>query len=153
VITVDGNTVSVTTGLACWYDASVGITQDADAAVRRHDRYGNGHTAVYRCRKFVEHSPNELFAKSAVHFIGEAFFDVAGKFFVKEQSVVVRSPSPVWSGSGAILGRKSGNDSGYMFASGLTTFSDQLPIAVSKDETVLSSPFNLASITNYMILN
>ena len=34
VITVDGNTVPVTSGLACWFDASFGVTTDAQQVTR-----------------------------------------------------------------------------------------------------------------------
>ncbi len=95
-----------------------------------------------------------------------ASYNLAGGFFAKQQYVVVRSPNATWNGSGSFLGRKSDDfltvrASSYNFYSGYTGFwDDQLPAAVSKNGTVVSSGhgsmprggFKLGSITNYMLL-
>ena len=159
VITVDGDTVPVTSGLACWYDASFGVNTDANAQVRIwHDRSANGHHGV-----FSEHNhpavPNQLGSKPAVRFVGECSFNVGGKFFVKEQYVVVRSPSPLWSGLGSFLGRASGRASSYMLAGVSTGFDeDQFPAAVSKNGSPITLEksgrvgYSLGTITDFMVL-
>jgi len=160
VITVDGDTVPVTSGLACWYDASFGVNTDANAQVRIwHDRSGNGHHGVFSEHTHPAQVPNQLGSKPAVRFGGECSFNVGGKFFVKEQYVVVRSPSPLWSGLGSFLGRASGRASSYMLAGVSTGFDeDQFPAAVSKNGSPIALErsgrlgFSLGTITDFMVL-
>ncbi|MEI6607459.1 MAG: Ig-like domain repeat protein, partial [Verrucomicrobiota bacterium] len=161
VVTVGGNTVPVTSGLACWFDASYGVTTDASSQVRVwHDRSGNGHHGAYREHYNPSLVTNQLFSRPAVRFIGDCRFDVGGSFFVKEQYVVVRSPSSTWSGTGAFLGRRLGRASSYMLDGSLTTgfYADQLPAAVSKNGAPIALNqqgnvgFNLGTITDYMLL-
>ena len=166
-ITVDGYTVPVTTGLACHFDASVGVTTNADGVVQSwQDRSGNAHHATLGSGAPTL-AANQIMSQPAVQMRGNAtWFNIAGGFFAKEQYVVVRSPNATWNGSGSFLGRKSDDfltvrASSYNFYSGYTGFwDDQLPAAVSKNGTVVSSGhgsmprggFELGSITNYMLL-
>ena len=160
VIAVDGETVPVTSGLACWYDASYGLDTDANAQVRIwNDRSGNGHHGVFREHNHPAQVPNQLGSRPAVRFGGECSFDVGGKFFVREQYVVVRSPSPIWSGYGSFLGRTSGRASSYMLASVSTGFDeDQFPEAVSRNGSPVALErsgrigYNLGTITDFMVL-
>ncbi|MEI6606278.1 MAG: DUF6288 domain-containing protein [Verrucomicrobiota bacterium] len=160
MITVDGDTVPVTSGLACWYDASCGLNTDANAQVRIwHDRSGNGHHGVFSEHSHPAQIPNQLGSKPAVRFGGECIFNVGGKFFVKEQYVVVRSPSPLWSGLGSFLGRASGRASSYMLAGVSTGFDeDQFPAAVFKNGSPITLErsgrvgYSLGTITDFMVL-
>jgi hypothetical protein len=160
VITVDGDTVPVTSGLACWYDASFGLDTDANAQVRIwHDRSGNGHHGVFAEHNHPALLPNQPGSRPAVRFGGECSFDVGGKFFVKEQYVVVRSLSPLWSGLGSFLGRASGRASSYMLAGVSTGFDeDQFPAAVSRNGSPIALErsgrvgYGLGTITEFMVL-
>ncbi|MCX6876572.1 MAG: DUF6288 domain-containing protein [Verrucomicrobia bacterium] len=156
-IAVDGYTVPVTAGLACHFDAAVGIATDANGAVKNwQDRSGNGHHATWDNTAWNSGTPtlaaNQLMSLPAVQMRG-AWFNLAGAFFAKEQYVVVRSPSATWNGSGAFLGRKSYDfltvrASSYTMTRGGTGFWD-MPAAVSRNGM---ATFNLAPITNYMVL-
>ncbi|MEI7898646.1 MAG: Ig-like domain-containing protein, partial [bacterium] len=167
VISVDVNTVPVTTGLACWYEAGAGVTTDADGVIQSWaDQSGNAHHASLASGAPVLAS-NQLNSKSAALFRGNAiWFDIAGTFFTKEQYIVVRSPNATWSGSGSFLGRKNttgtfleARPSSYNQGSGTTKFwADWLPEAVSKNGTAVPKAqsgnygFDLGAITNYMVL-
>ena len=154
VITVDGRSVPVTSGLACWYDASYGITVDRKQSVRSWlDRSTNGRNAVLH---FSDGNPelmqNQLFSRPALrfnNFMTRCWLDVAGPMFVKEQYVVVRSYlSNPWN-YGAFLGRSDTSASSYLLSG---TGFEWLPAGVSRNGTALSSPFDLAPITNWMVL-
>ena len=156
-ITVDNYTVPVTAGLACYFDAAVGITTDANGVVQGwQDRSGNGHHATLDRSAWnsgtASVAQNQIMSLPAVQ-VRAGWFDIAGKFFAKEQYVVVRSPNATWSGSGAFIGRKSYDflsvrGSSYTINRGGTGFWDQ-PLACSRNGV---STFNLAPITNYMVL-
>ncbi|MCX6873046.1 MAG: DUF6288 domain-containing protein [Verrucomicrobia bacterium] len=160
VITVGGNAVPVTSGLACWFDASYGVTADSAQQVTFwHDRSGNGHDAVFELWEKPVVMRNQLFSRPALHFTDQAagFLDLARPLFVKEQYVVVRSPSSTWRGWGAFLGRRTGRSSSYLI-NGTGFDEDQFPLAVSKNGTSIPLNqvgrvgFNLGTITNYMVL-
>ncbi len=156
-IAVDGYTVPVTAGLACHFDASVGVGTDANGAVKTwQDRSGNGHHATLDSSVWnsgtATVAQNQIMSLPAVQVRG-GWFDIAGKFFAKEQYVVVRSPNAVWSGTGAFIGRKSYDfltvrASSYTINRGGTGFWDQ-PLACARNGV---STFNLAPITNYMVV-
>jgi len=165
VIGVDGYTVPVTTGLACHFDAAVGVTTDVDGVVQSwSDRSGNAHDATLSSGTAVL-APNQIMSQPAIQLRGNAtWFNIAGAFFTQEQYVVVRSPNATWNGSGTFLGRKSDDflsvrASSYNMANGTDGFwQDHFPAAVSKNGTPLAqnnqngSAFHLAPITDYMLL-
>ena len=156
-IAVDAYTVPVTAGLACHFDAGVGVATDANGVVRTwQDRSGNGHHATLDDSAWnsgtATVAANQIMSLPAVQVRG-GWFDIAGKFFAKEQYVVVRSPNATWNGTGAFIGRKSYDflsvrASSYTINRGGTGFWDQ-PAACSRNGV---STFNLAPITNYMVL-
>ncbi|MEI6606470.1 MAG: DUF6288 domain-containing protein [Verrucomicrobiota bacterium] len=165
VIGVDGYTVPVTSGLACHFDAAVGITTNADGVVKTwNDRSGNAHHASLASGSAVL-ATNQIMSQPAVQLRGNStWFNIAGTFFSKEQYLVVRSPNTTWNGSGSFLGRAS-NDfltvraSSYNLASGSDGFwQDHFPAAVSKNGNALAqnsqngSAFHLTPITDYMLL-
>jgi hypothetical protein len=157
----------VTNGLACWYDASVGVTTNGSGVMQTwSDQSGLGHLAS-RISGSPTRAPNDVNGRPAVHLVGNnSIFDCAGAMFTKEQYVVVRSPNATWNGSGSFLARKGTGNSGarassYNLYSGYTGFwDDQLPTAVSKNGTAVLSGqgtmprggFQLGTITDYMIL-
>ena len=155
-IAVDGYTVPVTEGLACHFDASVGITTDASGAVKTwQDRSGNGHHATLDTSAWnsgtATVAANQIMALPAVQIRG-GWFNLAGAFFAKEQYVVVRSPSPTWGKTGAFIGRKSYDTlsvraSSYTVKREGTGFWD-MPAACSRNGM---STMDLKPITDYMV--
>ena len=161
VITVDGNTVPVTTGLVCWLDPSFGIYKDPDQQVLIwNDRSGSGHHAVHKEHNLPTLVQNGIASKPLVRFTGDCRTLVSGKLFIKEQYLVVRSPSPTWSNQGSFIGRESGSASSYLLdGSGTSGFNENsFPAAVSKNgapialEKSTKGGYNLGTITDFMIL-
>jgi hypothetical protein len=161
VITVDGDTVPVTSGLVCWFDPSFGIYKDADQQVLIwNDRSGSGHHGVHKehnCPTLVQ---NQISSKPVVRFTGDCRTLVSGKFFIKEQYVVVSSPSSTWSNGGSFIGRESGRVSSYYLdGTGTTGFDEsQFPAAVSKNGSPIPLNqkgrvgYSLGTITDFMVL-
>jgi hypothetical protein len=160
-MTVDGYTVPVTAGLACHFDAAVGITTDASGVVQGwQDRSGNAHHASLGSGAPTL-ATNQIMSLPAVQFRGD-YLNCAGTLFSKEQYVVVRSPNPAAWGYGAFFGRATGRGSNVMMAQDAPTFwNDQAPDAVTKNGTAITrsaSPlngnycYNIAPIDNFMIL-
>ena len=161
MIAVDGNTVPVTAGLVCWLDPSFGIYKDPDQQVLIwNDRSGNAHHAVHKEHNLPTLMQNGIASKPVVRFTGDCRTLVSGKFFIKEQYLVVRSPSPTWSNPGSFIGRESGRASSYLLdGTGTTGFHEnQFPAAVSKNgtpvalEKSVNGGFRLGTITDFMIL-
>lgn len=161
MIAVDGDTVPVTSDLVCWFDPSFGIFKTADQQVLIwNDRSGNGHHGVQKEHNYPALVPNQIASKPVVRFSGDCRTLVSGKFFIKEQYVVVRSPSATWSKGGSFLGRESGRASSYYLdGSESTGFNEnQFPAAVSKNgRPVPPNPsgsvgFDLGTITDFMVL-
>ena len=161
MITVDGDTVPVTSGLVCWLDPSCGIYKDSDQQVLIwNDRSGNGHHAVHKEHNSPTLLQNELASKPVVQFTGDCRTLVSGKFFIKEQYLVVRSPSPTWSNEGSFIGREAGRASSYLLdVTGTSGFNENpFPAAVSKNgspigfEKSTKGGFSLGTITDFMVL-
>ena len=150
-------------GLACWYDAAVGITEDGSGVVSWGDSSTLGHLAT-RTSGSPTLMPNDINGKPAVHLRGSnTYLSCAGGMFTKEQYLVVRSPNAAWNGAGSFLGRAS-NDflavraSSYNLSNATTGFwRDHWPLAVSKNGIPVAAGsgdinFLLNPITNYMLL-
>ena len=161
MITVDGDTVPVTSGLVCWLDPACGIYKDSDQQVLIwNDRSGNGHHAVHKEHNSPTLLQNELASKPVVQFTGDCRTLVSGKFFIKEQYLVVRSPSPTWSNEGSFIGREAGRASSYLLdGTGTSGFNENpFPAAVSKNgspigfEKSTKGGFSLGTITDFMVL-
>jgi hypothetical protein len=161
VITVDGDTVPVTSGLVCWLDPSFGIYKDADQQLLIwNDRSGNGHHAVHKEHNLPTLVQNEIASKPVVRFTGDCRTLISGKFFIKEQYVVVRSPSPTWSNEGSFIGRESGRASSYLLdGTGTSGFDESaLPAALSKNGTPVQRAqsgrvgYPLGTLTDFMVL-
>ncbi len=92
--------LSVTKGLACWFDAAVGVTADNKGAVRTwKDLSGNDHHAQPAAALPPCSRPTRSAHKPAVQF-RKGWLALDGKFFAKEHYLVIRSPGPKWSGAG-----------------------------------------------------
>jgi len=161
VITVDGDTVPVTSGLVCWLDSSFGIYKDSDQQVLIwNDRSGNGHHAVHKEHNSPTLVKSVIASKPVVRFTGDCRTLVSGKFFIKEQYLVVRSPSPTWSNEGSFIGRESGRASSYLLdGSGTSGFNENpFPAAVSRNGVPIPLGksgrvgCSLGTITDFMVL-
>ncbi|MEI6807152.1 MAG: DUF2341 domain-containing protein [bacterium] len=143
----------VTNGLICWYDAGTAVRTDSNGVVLAwNDRSGNGHHGTPGAGAPVL-ALNRVNSKPVVKFRG-GWLALAGKFFAKEQYVVVRSPAARWSGTGSFLGRMQGRRSSWNTWGGDTGFwTDQSPVAVTRNGVVLPGPaFDCSPLTNYMVL-
>ena len=143
----------VTKGLACWYDAGVGVTADAKGTVQAwNDLSGNAHHAAPGGGAPVR-ALNQVNSRPAVQF-RKGWLALAGTFFAKEHYIVVRSPGPQWSGPGGLLGRLKGRGSSYNTWGNDTGFwQDQFPAAVSRNGSVLPGPaFDCSPLTGFMVL-
>ena len=143
----------VTNGLACWYDAAVGVTLGSNGMVQTwKDLSGNAHHATPG-RGAPVLALNQINYKPMVQFRGN-WLDLAGTFFAKEQYVVLRSPHDKWNAAGSFLGRLKGRGSSCNTWCGDTGFwTDQSPAGVTRNGTVLPGPaFDCSPITNCMIL-
>jgi hypothetical protein len=166
LIVIPGDLLPVTNGLACWYDAGQGVTEDGGGVQSWADSSTLGHLATRLSGSpvLVTDAIND---KPVVHLQNnDSILDCAGAMFTKEQYVVVRSGNVTWTGSGSFLGRKSNGNyatraSSYNFYSGYTGFwDDELPVAVSKNGTAVPSSkgsmprggFELGTIDQYMLL-
>ncbi|MEI7900136.1 MAG: DUF6288 domain-containing protein [bacterium] len=161
LITVDGDTVPVTSDLVCWLDASYGIYKNNDQQVLIwKDRSGSGHHGVHKEHNCPTLALNQLASKPAVRFTGDCRTLISGKFFIKEQYLVVRSPSSSWSTYGSFIGRESGRASSYFLdGSGTAGFAaDPFPAAVSKNGAPVeknpsgNAGYSLGAITDFMVL-
>lgn len=127
----------VTGGLVCWYDAGVGVTTsdageilawDDQSGLEHHGTVGGGSTVL---------AEDQLNSRPAAQF-RSSYLDLAGPLFVKEQYLVLRSPTATWSGGGGFLCRATGRGSSYDMRNGDVTFwPDQAPAAVSKNGTAI----------------
>jgi hypothetical protein len=144
----------VTKGLACWFDATSGITADDKGAVQewkdlsgnnRHAKTGGGAAPVL--------ATNQLNARPALQF-RKGWLGIDGTFFAKEHFLVIRSTAPKWTGASGLLGRLKGRGSSYNTNGGDNGFwTDVSPAAVSKNGAVLPGPlFDCSPITQFMIL-
>ena len=151
-----GAILPVTSSLVCWYDAAVGVTANAQGAVEMwKDLSGNEHHGL-PCIGTPILAANQINGKPAVQFrtaAGQCALNCDGPFFSASQYVVVLSPVAAWSNDGSFLGRRWSRGSSHRLSKGTTAFCDQFPTAVSKNgKPITEGPFNLAPITDFMIL-
>ncbi len=145
--------LSVTNGLVCWYDAAVGVTTGTGGVIQTwNDLSGHAHHGTPGGGAPTL-ALNQLGSKPMALFRGN-WLALAGDFFAKEQYLVIRSPGAHWSGAGGILGRLKGRGSSYNTWGDDTGFwTDQSPVAVSRNGTVLPGPaFDCSPLTQAMVL-
>ena len=146
----------VTVGLACQFDAAVGITTDADGILTWADQSGNGHNAT-RAEGTMQIIPNAINAKPAVHFVTfgnednqGTYAPVTGNMYSKTQFIVTKMDGGSW---GAWMGSQV--RSGYMWNPSGNCWDWNIPAAVSKNGSPLASyPYYLGDDrdSSYMIL-
>ncbi|MCX6878179.1 MAG: hypothetical protein NTW21_30865, partial [Verrucomicrobia bacterium] len=114
-VTVEFSPLPVWGGLACWYDAGVGVSTNGSGGVTAwDDQSGNGHQATPGGGAATYVASDTQIARPAVHLRSGGFMNCAlsmtagGAQKVKEQYVVLRSGDgkTTWSG-GSFLGRMS----------------------------------------------
>ena len=146
--------LAVTKGLACWFDAAVGVTADDKGAVKAwKDQSGKNHHATTGGGATPVLSSNQINSKPAVQF-RKGWLALDGTFFAKEHYIVIRSPSPKWSGAGGLLGRLKGRGSSYNTWGNETGFwTDVSPAAISRNGTPLPGPaFDCSPMGKFMVL-
>ncbi|MEI7901089.1 MAG: DUF2341 domain-containing protein, partial [bacterium] len=146
--------LSVTKGLACWFDAAVGVTADDKGGVQAwKDLSGKNHHATAGGGPAPVLASNQIGSKPAVQF-RKGWLAVDGIFFAKEHYFVLRSPSPKWSGGGGLHGRLKGRGSSYnTFGNDTGFWTDVSPAAISRNGTPLPGPlFDCSPITKFMVI-
>lgn len=148
-----------TDGLAAWFDASVDVTTNGGDVSAWADRSGNGHDGT-----LTNGSPtlasNQIGGRPAVQFRkadGDDYLTLAGEFVAKDIYMVWRSANPSdptkFDYYGGILGAKSGRGSTFITQRNDTTMhSNQYPLAVSRNGSVLPSPFDMSPVDEFMLL-
>ncbi|MCE9612574.1 MAG: DUF2341 domain-containing protein [Chthoniobacter sp.] len=146
-------TLTVRNGLACWFDAGVGVTADAKGTVQawkdqsgkdRHAKTGGGVAPIL--------AASQINSKPALQF-RKGWLGLDGTFFSKEQFLVLRSPTAKWSGATGLFGRLKGRGSSYnTWGNDSGFWTDVSPAAVSKNGHPLIVPFDCAPLTKFMIL-
>jgi hypothetical protein len=151
--------------LAVWFDAS---DLDADGTIDTNasvditlwkDKSGNNRHASGGGNAPYLNSTGGPSGKQVIEKRSGEYLNVAGTFFAKEHFVVFRSPpaNTTWSTYGGPFGwngssHSAARASNYFFWDNQTTFfSNQYPESASKNGTSVTG-WNLAPITNWMIL-
>ena len=147
-------TLPVTNGLACWYDAAVGVTTDAKGAIQDLER------PVGQCasRNARRRAPRSLWRTSSIRSqsfnSGTTGWPWPERSSPKSTTSCFVLPVRQWSGPGGLLGRLKGRGSSYNTWGKDTGFwQDHAPVAVTRNGTVLPGPaFDCSPLTNYMVL-
>ena len=146
--------LAVTKGLACWFDAGSGVTADAKGCVQEwKDLSGSNHHAKTGGGVAPVLAANQLNSKPALQF-RKGWLGMDGTLFAKEHFIVLRSPTPKWSGASGLLGRLKSRGSSYnTFGSDTGFWTDVSPAAVARNGTMLPGPlFDCSPITQFMVL-
>ncbi len=142
-----------TTNMVLWLTADNGVTYNGSNAVSSwSDQSGQGHHATQ-----AGSSSQPLYVSSAQNSLPAVRFDgsndvlaVSGSFAIAQVFAVFKSITSTFS-YGSFLGTTDSLNRPFIFENGSTTFHwNQYPLAVWKNGTSLSSPFNLGTITSYM---
>jgi len=151
LVTVILGKIPVSTGMVCWYDAGVGVTTSGSKVTNWEDQSGNGHHASGGGGT-VTLAASQLAGKPALQF-RSSWLNVPGAMFTKEQYLVMKSPTPTWTGGGTMLGpcnstfNGDGNYRIYDMFAGTWSgspgsyagfWTDPPPVAVSRDGTVVA---------------
>jgi len=136
------------------FDAGVDLAVDAGNVVQSWgDQSAHGYDGV-RASGAPELAADAIDGLPVVQFRGnDDWLNISDSFFAKDIYMVWRSPSATFSNYGGILGAQSGRGSTFITENNNTTMhSNQYPDAVSRNGVVLSSPYNMAPVDEYMLL-
>ena len=123
----------VTSGLQCWYDASVGVTGSGAGVTGWADQSGNGHTATKTAGTLtlVSGAINSL---PAIQFSGNAVASMTGNMYSKTQFIVTKMNGGDW---GAWMGSQV--RAGYMYNQNGNCWDQNRPVAASMNGTATAA--------------
>ncbi len=159
----------VTSGLQCWYDASVGVTTSGTTVTGWDDQSGNGNNATLGAGT-PQLGTSQINGRPAVLFRGgNNNLNINKNIIPRQEYIVFKSgryafdpgnPNLWGNDWGAPFGQQ--NDNGWMFESGTRKmWSDggRRPLAVSQNGTSVletgnpnGDPYGMANVANYMVL-
>ena len=159
----------VTSGLQCWYDASVGVTTSGTTVTGWDDQSGNGNNATLGAGT-PQLGTSQINDRPAVLFRGgNNNLNINKNIIPRQEYIVFKSgryafdpgnPNLWGNDWGAPFGQQ--NDNGWMFESGTRKmWSDggRRPLAVSQNGTSVletgnpnGDPYGMANVANYMVL-
>ncbi len=150
----------VVSTLKLWFDANYGITKNGTSVSAWKDQSGNDNDATQtNASKQPAFSTNALNGLPAIQVrtnSGSDFLNVANSFLLKQVLIVYKSPNATFNSYGTPLGSNGASATRtFIFQSGDTTFHSNPGCTTGgtwKNGASLTSPCNMASITNYMIL-
>jgi hypothetical protein len=160
-LTVMAGAPPVASGMVCWFDASNGVTANGSNVVQTwSDLSGNGHHGTGGSGTPTRVA-SQINGKPAIQFTSD-HFNLAGSLFTAQQYLVLKSPTPTWTGGGTFMGPSDvriydmyGGQSGSLYGGFWT---DPAPFAVSKNGAVVAQQagnnfgWPLNPIDQYMVL-
>ena len=133
----------VTSGLQCWYDASVGVTTSGTTVTAWADQSPNGHTAT-RSNGTLTKATNQINTSlPTVQFRGNGRATIAGTMFVKDEYIVFKITGGDW---GTVLGSQS--RSGYLLNPNGSFWGSNVPTSVKQNGATVTS---LSSVGTFMV--
>ncbi len=145
--------LGVDAGLVAWYDASQlsGLSNGNSVDVWA-DLSSYGHKAS-RTAGTMTYATSQVNGLPTVQFRSQAYANITGTLFAKEQYIVFKSPTGnSYNGDwGAILGDVT-DQHGYMMGNGTNFWNGNYPAAVSQNGTVLVNPWNITNMGTFLIL-
>ena len=145
--------LGVEAGLVAWYDESqLSGLSNGNAVDVWADLSSYGHKAS-RTAGTMTYATSQVNGLPTVQFRGQAYANITGSLFAKEQYMVFKSPTGnSYNGDwGAVMGNVT-DQSGYMMGNGTNFWNGNYPAAVSQNGTVLSSPWNITNMGSFLIL-
>jgi len=144
--------MGVDAGLVAWYDASqLSGLSNGNSVDTWADLSGYGHKAS-RTTGTMTYATSQVNGLPTVQFRNQAYANITGTLFAKEQYMVFKSPSgDSYNGDwGAVLGDVT-DQHGYMMGNGTNFWGGNYPAAVSQNGTVLASPWNITNMGTFLI--
>jgi autotransporter-associated beta strand protein len=133
--------------LEAHFDAGTLSYADGETVDTWADISGNEHVAT-KSGGTITYASDFVNGKPVVRFTANnTWANISGNMYSKQQYAVVKINGGDW---GALMGSQSQSD--YMIRQNGTFWSNNMPLAVSKDGVVLASPFNHGDNGPFMIL-
>lgn len=140
--------VPVTRALEAHFDAAAGTTTDGNGVTTWLDQSGNDHTAT-RNQGTMQIAANAINSRPVVQFRGNAYANMTGNLFSKQQYVVFKLPnSGDW---GSVMGNQT--RSGYLMNRAGFFWDGNYPAGVRQNGgSNLSPNYQLSDIGNFMVV-